>query len=59
MLRNKLSLNTEFEREDGTILRNTKLEKEISNMNLTYTKENILKVLNYISKIKYSSIEFK
>lgn len=59
VLRNKLSLNTEFEREDGSVLRNIELEKKISNMNLTYTKENILKVINYISKIQYSSIEFK
>lgn len=56
-----IHLDTEYEKlsEDGFMLsyRNSKLEKEIFKMHLPYTKENVLKVVNYIAAEKFDAIE--
>lgn len=56
-----LFIDTEYQKmsDDGFLQswRNSKLEKEVYQMHLDYTKENILKVVNYISSEKYDDIE--
>lgn len=51
-----LHLSTQYEDEKGC-WRNSELEREVWEMHLPYTKENILKVVNYISSIQYDAIE--
>lgn len=51
-----LRIDTQFDTPDGLSYRNSKLEKEISDLLLSYTKENILKVINIISEKQYDSI---
>ena len=62
VMRNALHIDTEFEKveESGfkTSWRNSKLEHEVYEMNLPYTKEGILKAINYISADTYTDIEF-
>lgn len=56
-----IHLDTEFEKlsKDGFMLsyRNSQLEQEVHEMHLSYTKENILKVINYIAAEKFDAIE--
>ena len=51
-----LRIDTQYDTPDGLSYRNSKLEKEISDLLLSYTKENILKAINIISKIQYDNI---
>ena len=53
-----LHLDTQFEDERGC-WRNSKLEREVWEMHLPYTKEGILTAVNYISAQKYDGIEIK
>lgn len=53
-----LHLDTQFEDERGC-WRNSKLECEIWEMHLPYTKEGILTAVNYISAQKYDGIEIE
>lgn len=58
---NKLYINTQYEGEHCGIngsWRDSILEKEISDKNYTYTIENILTVINSISKTQYTGIAF-
>lgn len=50
-------LDTEFTDDKGSWC-NLKIEKEINDMNFSYTTEDILNVVNLISVDKYSSVEF-
>ena len=52
---NALHISTEFENDRGCWA-NLKLEKQIHDMKLTYTKANILKVVNEISTTQYDHI---
>ena len=56
VLENALHIDTEFDNENGS-WRNIKLEAELNNMDLTYTKFDILKAVNYISADNYAEIE--
>ena len=56
VLENALHIDTEFDNENGS-WRNCKLEEDLHNMNLTYTKSDILKAVNYISADNYTEIE--
>lgn len=60
---NALSLDTEFERLESngfkSSWRDSGLEETIYNMKLSYTKADILKVINMISETKYDNIEIK
>lgn len=51
-----LRIDTQYDTPDGLSYRNSKLEKEISDLLLSYTKENILKVINIISEKQYDNI---
>lgn len=51
-----LRIDTQFDTPNGLSFRNLKLEKEINNLLLSYTKENILKVINIISKKHYDNV---
>lgn len=53
-----LHLDTQFEDERGC-WRNSKLEREVWEMHLPYTKEGILTAVNYISAQKYDGIVIK
>lgn len=53
-----LHLDTQFEDERGC-WRNSKLEREVWEMHLPYTKEGILTAVNYISAQKYDGIEIE
>lgn len=53
-----LHLDTQFEDERGC-WRNNKLESEVWEMHLPYTKEGILTAVNYISAQKYDTIEIE
>lgn len=53
----KLYINTEFETKDGCF-RDLEAEKEISGLNLLYTKAGILEAVNRISSEHYTEIEF-
>lgn len=55
---NALYVNTEYEDEKGLSWRNLKLEEEINNLNLDFTIDGILKVVNYISCEQYDKVEF-
>ena len=59
---NGLSINTEFDEKDinGVLCswRDLKIEKQLHKKMLTYTKKDILRAVNYISKDKYTKIEF-
>ena len=56
VLENVLHIDTEFENDKGA-WRNIQLESELRDMNLTYTKADILKAVNYISCDNYTAIE--
>ena len=56
VLENALHIDTEFEDEKGLSWRNSTLEREIYSQNYTYTKSNILNVVNSISIKKYNNI---
>ena len=53
-----LCFDTEYVGMDGMSRRNLKMEETVRNMNLDYTLENILKVVNMFSVDKYDTIEF-
>ena len=55
VLENALHIDTEYENERGC-WRNCKLEKTIHDKKLTYSKANILKVVNEISTTEYKHI---
>ena len=56
VLENALHIDTEFDDENGS-WRNCKLESELCEMGLTFTKADILKAVNYISADNYTEIE--
>ena len=56
VLENALHIDTEFENEKGAWC-NCKLEAELCEMGLTFTKADILKAVNYISADNYTEIE--
>ena len=56
IIENGLHIDTQYENERGC-WRNCKLESDIYNMHLPYTKAGILKAINYISAIPYDDIE--
>ena len=56
VLENALSIDTQFENDEGA-WRNSRLEAELGDMNLTYTKADILKAVNYISADNYTAVE--
>lgn len=53
----KLWLNTYFYKENGDCVRLPEIEQNVNSLDLTYTKENVLKVINQISKNQYDVIE--
>ena len=55
-LENALHIDTEFDDENGS-WRNCKLEAELCEMGLTFTKADILKAVNHISCDNYTEIE--
>lgn len=55
---NGLWIDAQYTDEAGSSFGDSKLETEIDNQNLSYTKKNILKVVNHISKDCYTRIEF-
>ena len=56
VLENALHIDTEFDDENGSWC-NCKLESELCEMGLTFTKSDILKAVNYISADNYTEIE--
>ena len=56
VLENALHIDTMFENDKGA-WRNSRLESELCDMDLTYTKADILKAVNYISCDNYTAIE--
>lgn len=54
----KLCCDTEYQRDDGFYYRDSKIEKRILDLNLDYTMENILFVINAYSREYYDEIEF-
>ena len=56
VLENAIHIDTEFDDENGS-WRNCKLESELCEMGLTFTKSDILKAVNYISADNYTEIE--
>jgi hypothetical protein len=55
VLENALHVNTEFDNERGSWA-DLALEKKLNDMNLTYTKENILKVVNTVSVKQFDCV---
>ena len=55
VLENALHIGTEYENENGS-WRNFRIESELLDMNLTYTKADILKAVNYISADNYTGV---
>lgn len=55
--RNALSIDTCFKTKEGSY-RDLKLEDQVRELNLNYTLDDILKAVNFISKDRYSKIEF-
>ena len=53
VLENALHIDTEFTDENGISWRDLTIEKQVHDKNLTFTKENILKVVNKISVEQY------
>lgn len=53
-----LCVDTDYERDDGMACRDLKIEKRIWDLNLDYTMENILFVINAYSREYYDEIEF-
>jgi hypothetical protein len=53
----KLFLDTEYQTEEGNFYRPLTIESIISMNDYEYTKEDVLKVINLISKEKYTKIE--
>ena len=53
----KLFLDTEYQTEEGNFYRPLTIESIISMNDYAYTKEDVLKVINLISKEKYTKIE--
>lgn len=56
VLENALHIDTEFDNANGS-WRNCKLEADLCEMGLTFTKADILKAVNYISADNYTEIE--
>lgn len=56
--RNALHINTQYEASDGYTYRNPKLERDVYQSGLSYTKADILKVVNEISSDVYTNIQF-
>ena len=56
VLENALHIDTQFDDENGS-WRNCKLESELCEMGLTFTKSDILKAVNYTSADNYTEIE--
>lgn len=56
-IKEALAISTQYTNEKGS-WRNIKLEKELHNLNLTYTQKDILEAVNFISKDKYNKIIF-
>lgn len=52
-----LSINTYFIADDGCCYGDIKTEEKINLLNLTYTKKDLLKAVNLISKKQYDDIE--
>ncbi len=52
-----LGVNIYLEDEKGNQYGNIKFEKDLNKDKLKYTKENLLYIINKISKIQYNSIE--
>lgn len=53
----KLFLDTEYQTDNGNCYRPLVLESIINKSDYSYTKEDVLKAINKISKDKYTSIE--
>ena len=53
----KLFLDTEYQTEEGNFYRPLTIESIISMNDYAYTKEDVLKAINLISKEKYTKIE--
>ena len=56
--RNTIAIHTQYTDENGESYANLKIEKEIHEKNLPYTKAGILEAVNTFSKVKYNKIEF-
>lgn len=56
--RNTIAINTQYTDKNGQSWANLKIEKEIHEKNLPYTKDGILEAVNTFSKVKYNKIEF-
>jgi hypothetical protein len=56
-IKEALAISTQYTNEKGS-WGNIKLEKELGNLNLTYTQKDILEAVNFISKDKYNKIIF-
>jgi hypothetical protein len=52
----KLFLDIEYQTEEGNFYRPLVVEDYINNNNYEYTKEDVLKAINFISKDKYTKI---
>lgn len=52
----KLFLDTEYQTEEGFFYRPSALEHSINKTDYKYTKEDVLKAINFISKDKYTKI---
>ena len=52
----KLFLDTEYQTEEGNFYRPLVVEDYINNHDYEYTKEDVLKAINFISKDKYTKI---
>ena len=53
----KLWLNTYYYNNNGDCVRLPKIENDVNKLDLLYTKENVLKVINKISRQHYDVIE--
>lgn len=56
VLENALHIDTQYDDEEGLSFRDLKIEKEIHDKKLTYTKENILKIVNELSVHHYNNL---
>lgn len=53
----KLLIDTYYYKENGDCVRLPEIENSINDLDLNYTKENLLNIINRISKNKYDVIE--
>lgn len=58
IMANAVHTDTQYTANDGFCYRNSKLEKQINSIDRLYTLENILQIVNEISKDNYIKIEF-